>query len=122
MFNALFWREAIDNETNLIMSNHSWELIDLPLGIKIIGYKWIFKKKMKADRAIDKYKVRLVAKDYNQKKDINYFDTYTSVSKISLIRVLIALVGAHNLFIHDIDVKTVFLNRYLEEEIYIDQP
>lgn len=104
------------------MSNHNWELIDLPLGMKAIGCKWIFKKKRKANRVIDKYKARLVAKGYNQRKDINYFDTYTPVSKISLIRILIALVAIHNLFIHEMNVKTAFLNRYLEKEIYMDQP
>lgn len=64
------------------MSNHTWELVDLPLQMKTIGCKWIFKKMIKTDRLIDKYKDRLVVKGYNQKKDIDYFNTYASISKI----------------------------------------
>ena len=56
--------------------NHTWELIDLPPGAKSIGYKWIFKRKLKPDGSLDKFKVRLVAKGYTQKKDFNYFDTF----------------------------------------------
>ena len=121
-FDAPFWREAINNEINSIMSNHTWELVDLPPGTKTLGCKWIFKKKMKADGSIDKYKARLVAKGFNQKKDIDYFDTYAPVSRISSIRVLIALAAVHNLIVHQMDVKTAFLNGDLEEEIYMDQP
>ena len=77
---------------------------------------------MKADGSIDKYKAKLVAKGFNQKKDIDYFDTYAPVSRISSIRVLIALAAVHNLIVHQMDVKTAFLNGDLEEEIYMDQP
>lgn len=51
------------------MSNHVPELVDLPPGTKPIGYKWIFKKKLKDDGSIDKYKTNLVAKGFLQKKD-----------------------------------------------------
>ena len=76
---------------------------------------------MKPDRFIDKYKARLVAKGYNQKKNIDYFDTFALVTRISSIRVLIALASIHKLFVHQMDVKTAFLNKELEEEIYMDQ-
>ncbi|GJR30558.1 retrotransposon protein, putative, ty1-copia subclass [Tanacetum coccineum] len=52
------WREAIKSEIDSILQNHTWELVDLPPGCKPLGYKWIFKKKMKADGTIDKYKAR----------------------------------------------------------------
>ena len=54
------WKEAIKSEIDSISQNHTWELLDLPPGSKPLGYKWIFKKKMKADGTIDKYKARLV--------------------------------------------------------------
>ncbi|GJY62251.1 retrotransposon protein, putative, ty1-copia subclass [Tanacetum coccineum] len=50
------WREAIKSEIESILQNHTWELVDLPPGCKALGYKWIFKKKMKADGTVDKYK------------------------------------------------------------------
>ena len=65
---APYWKEAINDEVESILKNHTWELVDLPPGSKPLGYKWIFKKKMKANGSIDKYKARLVIKGYKQKK------------------------------------------------------
>ena len=99
-----------------------WELVDLPPGSKPLGYKWIFKKKMKTDGSIDKYKARLVIKGYKQKEGLDYFDTYSPVTRISSIRMLIVIAAIHNLEIHQMDVKTAFLNGGLDEEIYMEQP
>ena len=56
-------------------------MIDLPPGAKSIGCKWIFKKKFEPDGSINKYKTRLVAKGYNKKKDIDYFDTFAPITR-----------------------------------------
>ena len=77
---------------------------------------------MKADGFIDKYKAKLVIKGYEQKEGLDYFDTYSSVTRISSIRMLIAIAAIHNLEIHQMDVKTAFLNGDLDEEIYMEQP
>ncbi|CAL2246291.1 unnamed protein product [Prunus armeniaca] len=119
---APLWKEAVNSEVESIMQNHTWELVDLPPGNKPIGYKWIFKRKLKADGTIDKYKARLVAKGYRQKEGLDYFDTYSPVSRITSIRMLIAIVAIHNMDIHQMDVKTAFLNGELDEEIYMEQP
>ena len=119
---APYWKEAINDEVESILQNHTWELVDLPPGSKPLGYKWIFKKKMKADESIDKYKVKLVIKGYKQKEGLDYFDTYSPVTRISSIRMLIAIATIHNLEIHQMDVKTAFLNSDLDEEIYMEQP
>ncbi|KAL0348559.1 UNVERIFIED_CONTAM: Retrovirus-related Pol polyprotein from transposon TNT 1-94 [Sesamum angustifolium] len=117
-----FWKEAIKNELDSIMTNHTWDLEDLPVGSKPIKCKWIFKKKIKPDGSIDKFKARLVVVGYTQKKGIDYFDTYSPVTKIATIRALIALSAINDLMIHQMDVKTAFLNGDLEEEIYMEQP
>ena len=96
--------------------------MDLPPGCKPLGYKWIFKRKMKADGSIDKYKARLVVKGYRQTEGIDYFDTYSPVTRITSIRLIIALAALYNLEIHQMDVKTAFLNGELNEEIYMEQP
>lgn len=59
--NGVFWKEAINNEIESIMNNHTWELIDLLKWTKPIKYKWIFKKKLKPDGSIGKFKTKLVA-------------------------------------------------------------
>lgn len=119
---VLFWKEAIQSECESILFNHTWELVDLPPCCKPIKTKWIFRKKLKPDGSVDRYKARLVVVGYSQKKDVDYFDTYSPVARISTIRALVALAAIHNLVIHQMDVKTAFLNGDLNEEIYIEQP
>ena len=96
--------------------------MDLPPGSKPLRYIWIFKKKMKAGGSIDKYKTRLIIKSYKQKEGLYYFDTYSPVTRISSIRMLIVIAAILNLEIHQMDVKTAFLNSDLDEEIYMEQP
>ena len=103
------WKEAIYSEIESILSNHTWDLVDLPPGNKPLGSKWIFKRKMKDDGTIDKYKARLVVKGFRQ-KFLDYFDTYSPMTRITSIRMLIALAAVYRLEIHQMDVKTTFLN------------
>ena len=107
---AHLWKEAINSEVESILHNHTWKLVDLPPGNKPIGYKWIFKRKLKADGTIDKYKARLVAKGYRQKEGLDYFDTYSPVSRKTSIRMLISIAALYKMEIHQMDVKTAFLN------------
>nr|GEV83361.1 zinc finger, CCHC-type [Tanacetum cinerariifolium] len=97
-------------------------LVDLPPGCKPLGCKWIFKRKLKVDRTIEKFKARLVIHGFKQKSRIDYCDTYALVARINTIRMLIAMASIHNLIIHHMDVKTTFLNGDLEEEVYMNQP
>jgi hypothetical protein len=87
-----------------------------------MGCKWVLKKKHRLDGTIDKYKARLVAKGYTQKEDKDFFDTYSHVARLTTICVLLSLAASHGLLIHQMDVKTTFLNGELEEEIYMTQP
>ena len=64
---GLLWKTTIKSEVDSILQNHTWELVNLPSGCKPLGSKWIFKRKMKADGSIDKYKARLVIKCYTYK-------------------------------------------------------
>ena len=109
------WKEAIKNEIDSILQNHTWELVDLHPGNKPLGSKWVFKRKMKPDGTIDKYKARLVIKGYRQKEGEDYFDTYSPVSRINSIRLILAIAALRNLEVHQMDVKTAFLNGDLEE-------
>ena len=119
---ADLWKEAIQCEMNSIMSNGTWEVVNRPYGCKPVGCKWVFKKKLRPECTIVKYKAWLVAKGYTQKEGEDYFDTYSSVARLTTIHVLLSLAASHGLLVHQMDVKITFLNGELEEEIYMEQP
>ena len=107
---------------DLIMSNGTQEVVERPYGCKPIGCKQVFKKKLRPDGTIERYKARLVAKSYIKKEGEDFFDTYSPVARLTTIRVLLSLTASHGLLVHQMDVKTGFLNEELKEEIYMDQP
>jgi hypothetical protein len=75
-----------------------------------VGCKWVFKKKLRPDATIDKYKTRLVAKGYTQKEGEDFFDPYSPIARLSTICVLLSLAASNGLLIYQIDFKTAFLN------------
>ena len=87
-----------------------------------IGCKWVFKIKRHADGSIDRYKARLVAKGFSQKEGLDYKETFAPVAKFSSIRTLLALAAHQDYEVHQMDVKTAFLNGDLDVEIYMRQP
>ncbi|GJY48643.1 zinc finger, CCHC-type containing protein [Tanacetum coccineum] len=101
-------KSKLDDEIGSI-GKKTWILSDLPPSCKPLGCKWIFKRKIKVDGTINKFKARLVIQGFRQKEGIDYFDTYALVSRITTIRLLLALAAIHNLVIHQMDVKTSFL-------------
>ena len=82
----------------------------------------MFKKKIRPDGTIEKYKAQLVAKGYMQKEGEDFFDTYSPVARLTTIRALLFLAASYGLIVHQMDVKKAFLNGELDEEIYMDQP
>ena len=96
--------------------------MDLPLGCKPLSSKWVLKRKRKVDRSIDKYKARLVIKGYMQTECLDYFETYSPLTRINSIRMMLAIAAVRNLEVHQMDVITTFLNGEFDEEIYMEQP
>ena len=116
------WKEAMQHELDFLESNETWSLMDLPPGKRPIGCKRVFKAKHKPDNTIDRYKTRLVAKGYTQTKGIEYFETFSSVVKITTIRFIFSLASAKGWILHQLDVNNVFLHGDLDEEIYMTPP
>ena len=117
---GLMWKEAIDSEIESILYNHTWELVELPPSCKTLSSKWVFKRKRKVDGSIDKYKARLVIKGYKQTKGLDYFETYSPITRINSIRMVLVIAALRTLEVLQMDVKTTFLNGDLKEEIYME--
>ncbi|KAL0554273.1 hypothetical protein IC582_008190 [Cucumis melo] len=116
------WKIAMDEEIKVIKKNDTWELSTLPNGKKAVGVKWVFKIKRNEKGEVEKYKARLVGKGYSQRKGIDYDEVFAPVAGLETIRLLIVLAAQNNWKIFQMDVKSTFLNGYLEEEVYLEQP
>ena len=120
--NSQKWIDAMKDEMKSMNDNEVWDLVELPEGVKPIGFKWIFKTKKDSKGNIERYKARLVAKGFTQKEGIDYKETFSPVSSKDSFRTIMALVAHFDLELHQMDVKTVFLNGDIEETIYMVQP
>ncbi|GJR28710.1 retrotransposon protein, putative, ty1-copia subclass [Tanacetum coccineum] len=116
------WIDAMNAEIQSMMDNKVWVLVDLPPGCKTVGSKWLFKKKTDMDGIVHVYKARLVAKGYTQLYGVDYEETFSPVADIRAIRILISIAAYYDYEIWQMDVKTAFLNGYLDEDIYMVQP
>ena len=116
------WKAAVDEEVRALAKNGTWEITDLPRGKKPVGCKWIFTVKYKTDSNVDRYKARLVAKEFTQLYGIDYQETFAPVAKLNTVRVLLSLAANLDWSLHQLDVKNAFLNGDLEEEVYMDIP
>lgn len=89
------WRDAMKKEMVAIEKNKTWELTNLPTGMKPIGVKWIYKTKLKENGEIDKFKARLVAKGYAQQYGVDYTEVFAPVAKMDTIRILVSISTQH---------------------------
>nr|GEZ46226.1 retrotransposon protein, putative, Ty1-copia subclass [Tanacetum cinerariifolium] len=102
--------------------NEVWDLVELPPNGKTVGSKWLFKKKTDMDGNVHIYKARLVVKGLTQTLGIDYEETFSRVADIRAIRILIAIAANYDYEIWQMDVKTAFLNGYLNEDVYMEKP
>lgn len=116
------WEEATDSEYQSLQKAGTYELVELPPGRRAIGCKWVLKVKCGADGQIERYKARLVAMGNRQTAGLDYTEVFAPVAKFASIRGLFAIGTHFDLHIHQMDVKTAFLNGELDEEIYMRQP
>ncbi|KAL0442104.1 UNVERIFIED_CONTAM: Retrovirus-related Pol polyprotein from transposon TNT 1-94 [Sesamum radiatum] len=101
--------------------NEVWDRVELPDGFKAIGCKWVFKTKKDSIGNIERYKARLVAKEFTQREGIDYTETFSPIFKKNSLHTIMALVAHFDMDLYQMDVKTTFRNGELEEEIYIKQ-
>ena len=116
------WKKAMEAEIDMIHKNDTWDLVDRPDQKKVIGVKWVFRTKFNADGSLNKHKARLVVKGYNQQFGIDFEETFAPVARLDTIKLLFALAAQKQWKVHQLDVKSAFLNGFLKEEIYVEQP
>ena len=109
-------------EYQFIMKKDVWDIVLRPEGKSVVTSKWIYKIKHAADGSVEKYKVRFVARRFSQVEGIDYEETFFSVARYTSIRMIISLVASMGWRLHQMDVKTTFLNGEIEEEVYIEKP
>ncbi|KAL0405834.1 UNVERIFIED_CONTAM: Retrovirus-related Pol polyprotein from transposon TNT 1-94 [Sesamum latifolium] len=95
---------------------------DPPKGVKPVGCKWVYKRKLGADGEVTTFKARLVAKGYTQRSGVDFEETYSPVAMAKSIRIMLAIAAWYDYEIWQMHVKIAFLNEFVEEEIYMDQP
>src|SRR6266850_2007724 len=111
------WEEACKYEIATLDKNKTWELVDLPAGCKAVKLKWVFKHKVDSC-----YCARLVAKGFMQIPGLDYDETFSPIAHFESLRLLLVLAMLEDWEVHQLDVKLVFLNGVLNEEIYMEQP
>jgi len=120
--NSKEWECGMQEKYDYLMTNNAWTLVPLPAGRKPVSCKWVFKIKQGANGEVERYKARLVARGFTQTYGVDYNETFAPVAKFTSIRCILALAALEDMEIHQMDVKTAFLNGELEEEIYMEQP
>ncbi|GJY34931.1 retrovirus-related pol polyprotein from transposon TNT 1-94 [Tanacetum coccineum] len=116
------WTMAMQEELNQFKTNDVWCLVPPPKNQTIIGTKWVFKNKLDENGVMSRNKARLVAQGYNQQEGIYFDETYAPVARLESIRILLAYACAHDFKLFQMDVKSTFLNGFINEEVYVAQP
>jgi histone deacetylase 1/2 len=116
------WRSAMEDEHAALLRNNTWTLVPKPPGTNIIGSRWVFKIKHKADGSLDKYKARLVAQGFTQRYGVDYLDTYSPVVKPATVRLVLSISMSRDWSVRQLDISNAFLHGTLEETAYMRQP
>ena len=116
------WMEAMTKEMSSLKANNVYDLTELPKDRKPVGSKWVFKRKIKADGSVERYKARLVAQGFSQKAGQDYDETFCPVVRFESIRSIVAMAASNGMLLHQMDVTSAFLNGDLDEEVYMEQP
>ncbi|OMO72757.1 hypothetical protein CCACVL1_17615 [Corchorus capsularis] len=116
------WMDVMKEELTMIEKNKTWQLVNNLENKKPIGVKWVYKTKLNSDGSINKLKTTLVVKGYAQHFAVDFNETFAPVARLDTIRLLLALAAQNKWKVYQLDVKSAFLNGFLQEEIYVEQP
>ena len=115
------WILAMQEKLNQFTRSEVWSIIPRTCEMNIIGTKWVYKNNMYEHGAITRNKARLVAKGYNQKKGIDYDETYALVARLKVVILLLVFSYIKGFKLFQMDIKSAFLYGYLNEEVFVSQ-
>ena len=116
------WVNAMHEELNNFTRNQVWTLEERPKNARIIGTKWVFRNKQDDQGNVVRNKARLVAKGFSQVEGLDFGETFAPVARLEAIRILLAYASHHEMKLFQMDVKSAFLNGFINELVYVDQP
>jgi hypothetical protein len=119
------WEQAIQEELTNLTSHGTWELVDsgaVPPTHKPIGCRWVFKVKYEENGLPKRFKARLVAQGFTQRPGIDYFDTFAPTLRLESMRLILAIVAAQDLELHQLDIVGAYLEGPIDEELYMRVP
>ncbi|CEL60572.1 Retrovirus-related Pol polyprotein from transposon TNT 1-94 OS=Nicotiana tabacum PE=2 SV=1 [Rhizoctonia solani AG-1 IB] len=116
------WLEAMLKEIRMIEAMRTWRLVPRQKDFLVIRGRWVYRIKFDADGNIQTYKARYVAKGFAQRYGIDFNETYAPVVSMDSIHIILAIAAALDLELHQLDVKSAFLNAELDEDVYMEQP
>ena len=109
-------------EYQSIMKTDVWDIVPRPKEKFVVTSKWLYKIKHVADGSIEKFKERFVARGFSQKEGIDYEETFAPVARYTSIRATMVIAAKMGWKLHQMDIKTAFLNGVIEVEVYVEQP
>jgi hypothetical protein len=116
------WVMAMQEELNNFTRNEVWVLEEHPQGKNIIGTKWVFLNKQDEHGVVVRNKARFVAKGFAQVEGLDFGETFAPVARLEAIRILLAYASHHNMKLFQMDVKSAFLNGFINELVFVKQP
>jgi hypothetical protein len=116
------WRAAMNTKFDALLKNGTWSLVPSLPTMNIVGSKWVFRIKRKADGQVERYKARFMDKGFHQQPGIDFAETYSPVVKPITIRTILAIAVSAGWAIHQVNVNNAFLHGLLQEMVYMAQP
>lgn len=116
------WFKAMQEEIHALKLNNTWQLVPREANSNIVGCKWVYKTKLKADGSLERLKAKLIAKGFSQQEGVDYSETFSHVIKLTTVRVILTLATISNWEVRQLDSKNAFLHGDLQESVMMEQP
>lgn len=79
------WVDSMSKEYAALLSNGTWDLVPSSLDQNVVGCKWVFKVKQRADGTLERYKAQLVTKGFHQEEGVDFFEIYSPIVRLTTI-------------------------------------